>query len=78
MKGVKIHDEFTDLDVSHERKRQLRQLRDGLCVRCNQPLADANHCLKHAIERREYYRRRNGWITRYKSAHSYRLQEAHP
>ena len=34
----KIVDEFSDLKVSRERKRQLRMSAQGLCYRCKGPL----------------------------------------
>ena len=33
----KIHDEFTDLPVSRQRKKQLRNVKNGLCPICGQP-----------------------------------------
>lgn len=45
-----IQDEFTDLKVSKERKRQLRRRAKGLCViaGCENPLVTINHCAVHA------------------------------
>lgn len=44
----KIIDEFTDLPVSRQRKRQLRLKRDGQCIICGRKLVTANHCAFHA------------------------------
>jgi len=65
----KIFDEFTDLPVSREYKRQLRAKRDGRCIAsgCHKPLATAFHCLKHAIQKRECERVRKGCRRRNKS-----------
>lgn len=49
-----VIDEFTDLNVSHQRKTQLRHRRDGLCERCSRPaLVKKNkqfacYCKRHA------------------------------
>lgn len=40
-----IHDEFSALSVSKQRKSQLRNLRDGKCIRCGRPrMTYAQHC----------------------------------
>ena len=47
----RIEDEFTPLKISRERKRQLRLVKAGLCVRCNDPVAPGQElCVKHRIE----------------------------
>lgn len=57
-----IQDEFTNLPVSRERKRQLRNKRDGKCrvSGCLEPLAIGECCLKHAAEIRDYVHKRRG------------------
>lgn len=42
-------DEFTHLQVSHQRKTQLRYQRDGLCIICGKPLDGPSkvRCKKH-------------------------------
>ncbi len=55
-----IQDEFSDLPISRQAKQQKRHLRDGKCKLCNQPLFNANYCLKHAIKSREGDARRMG------------------
>ncbi len=74
----KIQDEFTDLPISRERKRQLRALKAGRCciAGCEEPLATKVHCLKHAIERREKSRRERGVTRRWKNAKTYQLELA--
>ena len=47
MRGKKIFDEFTDLNVSHQRKSQLRNQKKGLCSVCGQPAFDAIRCTYH-------------------------------
>lgn len=45
---AKIKDEFTDLNVSRQRKGQLRNKRDGKCVKCGNPnLVTKEYCEKH-------------------------------
>jgi hypothetical protein len=41
---------FAHLDVSRERKRQLRKRAEGFCIiaGCNEPLVTENHCARHA------------------------------
>lgn len=46
-----IKDEFTALKISRERKRQLRRVKAGLCVKCSNPVAPGEElCVKHRIE----------------------------
>ncbi len=73
----KIRDEFTDLPISRERKRQLRALKKGLCciAGCEDPLATKVHCLKHAVERREKSRRLRKVTRRWKNAKTYLLEQ---
>ena len=63
----KIIDEFSELPISRERKRQLRQIKRGLCVRCDKPLFTSDRCQEHAIELRERNRKRLGSRKRYRS-----------
>jgi hypothetical protein len=53
-----VHDEFSHLPVSHQRKTQLRYKRDGKCEICGDPLVTKNHCLKHAEAVRERRRQK--------------------
>ncbi len=55
-----IIDEFTDLKVSHQRKSQLRNVRDGKCATCGRPKFNNQHCLKHAIGYSLRWRKRHG------------------
>jgi hypothetical protein len=73
----KISDEFTDLPISRERKRQLRALKKGLCciAGCDEKLATKVHCLKHAVERREKSRRLRKVTRRWKNAKTYLLEQ---
>ena len=46
-----IEDEFSDLPVSRERKRQLRRIKLGLCIRsCNNKIHKWGLCEKHHLE----------------------------
>lgn len=74
----KIHDEFTDMPISRERKRQLRALKKGVCciAGCEEPLATKVHCLKHAVERREKSRSERHVSRRWKNAKTYQLEMA--
>lgn len=51
-----IIDEFTDLKVSRQRKKALRNIKDGNCQCGNKPLKDSYHCLKCMIYIREHRR----------------------
>lgn len=54
-----IQDEFTMLDISAQRKYQLRRERDGLCRLCGEPAETGfGYCVKH---RREQLRRHRLW-----------------
>ena len=70
-----IKDEFQHLNVSRQRKYQLRKQRDGLCTECGAP-AQGSRCAKHLILARERQRQRKGTQRRYKGSQSYRLQTA--
>jgi len=70
-----IQDEFTYLQISRQRKYQLRQKREGRCSECGQPTERGSRCLKHLIRAREDQRKKRGMKGRYKSL-SYRLEEA--
>ena len=70
-----IHDEFTNLPVSRQRKYQLRKQRDGLCTECGEPAASGSRCVKHLTRARERQRKRLGLRRRYRTTLSYRLAE---
>jgi predicted nucleic acid-binding Zn ribbon protein len=47
----RIEDEFTSLKISRERKRQLRRVKAGLCIKCSDPIAPGEElCVKHRIQ----------------------------
>jgi hypothetical protein len=71
----KIHDEFTKLAVSRQRKYQLRRQKEGRCTICGKPKVSANFCLEHLIAVRERLRRVTGAKKRLHSL-SYRLAES--
>jgi hypothetical protein len=43
-----IIDQFTNLVVSRQRKYQLRNINEGKCCICGNPLANKSHCQFHA------------------------------
>ena len=46
-----IRDEFTDLDITNQRKWQLRRAKEGNCIICGARAADGStRCLKHNIQ----------------------------
>ena len=54
-----IKDEFTSLKVSRGRKWQLRRVKAGLCIRCNNPVAPGLElCVQHKIEQALAYRKK--------------------
>lgn len=58
--ATKIHDQFTDLPVSRQRKEQLRKQAKGICIygACGEPIrkGNKNYCAKHSVTRRKYLR----------------------
>jgi hypothetical protein len=62
-----IHDEFTALNVSRGRKWQLRRVKAGICVKCNDPLVPGTElCLKHKVEQALGYRKKRNSSRRHK------------
>jgi hypothetical protein len=54
-----IKDEFTPLKVSRQRKWQLRRVKAGLCIRCDNPVAPGQEmCVKHKVEQALAYRKK--------------------
>jgi len=53
-----IHDEFTALPLSRQRKKQLRWIRDGKCKICGRKRAkrSAQFCRLHHLRWNEYHR----------------------
>ena len=60
-------DEFTFLPISRQRKWQLRQMAQGGCVLCGQPVVSGHKCLRHMIQSREATARKHGFKTHYNS-----------
>ena len=55
----KVLDEFADLNISRQRKYQLRHRRDKLCTKCNQPAeADSQFCREHRLYEQERERKK--------------------
>ncbi len=70
-----IRDEFTLLNVSRQRKYQLRMQRDKRCTECGEPAAQGSRCLKHLVRARERQRKKRGLKRRYLNTLSYRLEK---
>ena len=70
-----IKDEFTHLNISRQRKYQLRMARDKRCTECGEPAIQGSRCLKHLVKARERQRKKRGLKRRYKGTLSYRLEE---
>lgn len=60
-------DEFTHLPISRQRKWQLRQMVQGGCVLCGQPVISGHKCLRHMIQSREATARKYGFKSHYNS-----------
>ena len=72
----RIQDEFADLQISRQRKYQLRMQRDKRCTECGEPAAQGSRCLKHLVKARERQRKKRGLKRRYYNTLSYRLEAA--
>ena len=74
--STQIADEFTDLNVSRQRKYQLRKAKAGRCAECGRELATALYCkacaAKMRIKNREWARQNLGCVRRNLRAKSYR------
>ena len=53
-----IIDEFTDLPVSRQRKKQLRNIKKGLCEKCSKKIFKSNLCKDHYYKSLSYNRER--------------------
>jgi hypothetical protein len=73
---AKIQDEFTGMNISRQRKYQLRKQRDKLCTECGDPVIEGSRCLKHLIKARERQRKKRGLRRRYYNTLSYKLEAA--
>lgn len=60
----KIIDEFTGLEVSRQRKYQLRQRDKGNCIKCSRPATTKHHCKRHAKRASEMCLRGQGVMVR--------------
>lgn len=69
-----IQDEFTHLQISRQRKYQLRMQRDQKCTECGAPTAAGSRCVKHLVKARERQRKKRGLKRRYYNTLSYKLQ----
>lgn len=58
-----IHDEFTSLNISRKRKHQLRRVKAGRCVKCdNPPVPGSELCVQHKIAEALAGRKRRGSV----------------
>lgn len=70
----RITDEFTHLEISRQRKYQLRMQRDKRCTECGAPAAQGSRCIEHLVKARERQRTKRGLKRRYLNTLSYKLQ----
>ena len=47
---IMIQDKFSGLNISRQRKYQLRKHRDNKCIVCGKPVNTKYHCRYHAKE----------------------------
>ncbi len=69
-----INDEFSNLPVSRERKRQLRRIRDGFCLvaSCkNHRFGENERCVEHLVGQNKKNRSKNNSIIKYKSKYGF-------
>lgn len=69
-----IRDEFAGLNISRQRRYQLRRAKEHRCTECGAPAIQGSRCLKHLVRARENQRKRRGLKRRYRNTMSYRLQ----
>lgn len=70
-----LKDEFSGKKMSRQRRYQLRHKREGVCTHCKEQAVMGGMCLRHAIYRREYLRKKLGCKKRLNSL-SYRLEKS--
>lgn len=68
-----IHDKYSKLNLSRQRKYQLRHADKGLCIKCKNKAVTGGCCLIHAVQTRESQRVRGGHVKRIASK-TYRLE----
>jgi hypothetical protein len=71
---ARIQDEFTNLNISRQRKYQLRRQREQRCTECGAPVVRGSRCLEHLVKARERQRKKRGLKRRYYNTLSYQLQ----
>ena len=82
MSRKKIEDEFAEMNISRQRKYQLRRAAAGLCWFCGAPAVERDgkptkRCLKHLVRSREWKRSRGSpHARRRRGAPTYQLQAA--
>ena len=69
-----ILDRFTKMDISRQRKYQLRHANTGKCLMCSRKAVSTTLCLKHLINGRERARVVNGCQRRYRQSPSYQTK----
>jgi hypothetical protein len=72
-----IKDEFTDLQISRQRKYQLRMQRAKRCTECGEPAAQGSRCLKHLVKARERQRNKRGLKSGYYRTLSFHSSNCH-
>lgn len=49
--GRQVNDEFTHLNITHQRRWQLRQAKKGRCTLCaEKAVVNSDRCLKHNVQ----------------------------
>lgn len=69
-----IQDQFTKLNVSRQRKKQLRYKAQGRCILCGATALTRGYCLSHLIAVRERARNYHKAKRRNLNSKSYQLQ----
>lgn len=63
------------MNLSRQRKWQLRKAARGLCVLCGRPTTGSNHCLEHMEKNRDSNARRFGFKRQYPNCKSRKIKE---
>jgi hypothetical protein len=60
--------------MTRQQAYQMRHHQAGLCRLCSKEAVTASHCLEHAVQVREWQRRRTGNVRRNRRSKTYRLE----
>ena len=70
-------DKFSGMEISRQRRYQLRHAEAGLCLRCSRKAVLGQLCLNHAVSTRERARAKHGCKKRI-NARSYKMEAENP